>query len=427
MASLSHESNGTWNIRFSLPGDTSRKKITLGGISKKSAAMFRLKIEALIESHITGYAIDPDTAQWVASLSDDLHDRIARSGLLPKREQVAGLTIKQAAEEFYAMRQDVKEETRIKWKQGHGKLQKYLGEDRPMTSVTSVDAEEFEQWLIGNGYAKGTYRKHIAVCKVLWRWAVKRGYASTNVFTGLKSNAVAALDKRFITRAQIEKVIESCPNTQWRLIVALARYGGLRVPSELAPLKWGDVDWERRRLRVTSPKTEHHEGKGERVTPIFPELMPYLQAAFDEAAEGSEHIITTFELRRSTSAYLRKIMRQIIRKAGLTPWPRTFQNLRSSCQTELTQKYGWDVCNWMGNSQAVAQAHYLQASDEVMDRAAGFEADPMGQNLGQSVPVTSGNDQNDQTKNPDFAGVFRSVPVGTYLLVPPLGLEPRTR
>jgi hypothetical protein len=35
--------------------------------------------------------------------------------------------------------------------------------------------------------------------------------------------------------------------------------------------------------RFTVPKTEHHEGKEFRVVPIFPELRPYLNAAWDEA------------------------------------------------------------------------------------------------------------------------------------------------
>jgi hypothetical protein len=32
--------------------------------------------------------------------------------------------------------------------------------------------------------------------------------------------------------ADIERVIEACPNAYWRLLVALARFAGLRTPSE---------------------------------------------------------------------------------------------------------------------------------------------------------------------------------------------------
>src|SRR6266849_6310224 len=49
-------------------------------------------------------------------------------------------------------------------------------------------------------------------------------------------------------------------SAEWRLIFALARFGGLRCPSEFVPLKWEHVDWARNRFWVTSPKTERHQG-----------------------------------------------------------------------------------------------------------------------------------------------------------------------
>ena len=67
----------------------------------------------------------------------------------------------------------------------------------------------------------------------------------------------------------------ACPNTDWRTIVALCRYGGLRCPSEVLTLKWADVDWEHGRFRVHSPKTEHHPGKEVREVPLFPELREF--------------------------------------------------------------------------------------------------------------------------------------------------------
>jgi len=49
-----------------------------------------------------------------------------------------------------------------------------------------------------------------------------------------------------------------------------------------------------------------------------------------------------------------------------------FQNLRSSRETELTQKFPLHVvCAWMGNSQAVAAKHYLQVTDDHFKAAAG--------------------------------------------------------
>jgi integrase len=88
-----------------------------------------------------------------------------------------------------------------------------------------------------------------------------------------------------------EKIIAACADAEWRLIVALARYGGLRTPSETFALTCGVVDWERERIRVPSPKTACHAGRESRMLPLFPELRPHLEAIFDEAKPGTIHVI----------------------------------------------------------------------------------------------------------------------------------------
>jgi integrase len=66
-----------------------------------------------------------------------------------------------------------------------------------------------------------------------------------------------------VTREEAQKVLDACPNAEWRLIFALTHFGGLRIPSELMQLRWGDIDWERGRMTVRSPKTA--DGKGVRL------------------------------------------------------------------------------------------------------------------------------------------------------------------
>jgi Phage integrase family len=178
----------------------------------------------------------------------------------------------------------------------------------------------------------------------------------------------------FVTREDAAKVLAACPDAQWRLLFALSRYGGLRCPSEHLGLKWGDVDWgdgtgKGARITIRSPKTEHHEGGDHRVIPLFPELRPYLQQAFDEAEPGSEFVITRY---RGTNANLRTQLNRIIGRAKVKPWPKLFQNLRSTRQTELAEKYPIHVvCKWIGNSRTVAQDHYLQVTDTHFDSASG--------------------------------------------------------
>lgn len=61
------------------------------------------------------------------------------------------------------------------------------------------------------------------------------------------------------------------------------------------------MDWERNRMSVASPKTEH-SGKTHRVIPRFSMLRLYLKAAFDAAAEGDVHIFPAHYRRRADGA-----------------------------------------------------------------------------------------------------------------------------
>ncbi len=226
-----------------------------------------------------------------------------------------------------------------------------------------------------------------------------------------------------------DKVIEACPDAEWRLIFALSRYGGLRCPSEHLSLQWGEVDWERGRMRVRSPKTEHHVGSESRVIPIFPELKPHLEAVFDEAEDGSKYVITRY---RAISSNLRTQLNRIIRRAGLKPWSKPFQNLRSSRETELAEEFPMHViCGWIGNSQPVAMKHYLQITDEHFERAIKGGAESGAQALRnpmQQPAALSRTESLEQQNTSENAGVLQVCTKGreavrTKRITRP-GLEP---
>jgi integrase len=69
------------------------------------------------------------------------------------------------------------------------------------------------------------------------------------------------------------------------MIIALARLGGLRTPSETLSLRLADLDRERGAMTTIWPKTEG-DGQGQRVVPMFVRLRPYLEEAWETAEEG---------------------------------------------------------------------------------------------------------------------------------------------
>ena len=86
-----------------------------------------------------------------------------------------------------------------------------------------------------------------------------------------------------------------------------------------------------------------------------------------------------------TAVNLRTRLQWIIKRAGLKPWPKLWQNLRSTRETELADQFPAHVAAaWIGNSVAVAVKHYLQVTDEHFEKAA--------QNAAKKVHETARND-----------------------------------
>src|SRR5689334_1164063 len=128
---------------------------------------------------------------------------------------------------------------------------------------------------------------------------------------------------------------------------------------------------------------------------MFAELEPLLLEAFSQAEPGTEYVITRYT---DAGANLRTKLQRIIRRAGLTPWPKLWHNLRASRQTELANLYPIHVvCHWIGNSQEIAQNQYLQVTDAHFAQAVMRpEKSPqqVAQNPAQSAAVSAGNGQN---------------------------------
>lgn len=214
------------------------------------------------------------------------------------------------------------------------------------------------------------------MARTFFKDAIRRKLIDSNPFDGVGRGSTANPDRqRFIDQATIAKVIDACPNAEWRLLVALSRFAGLRVPSEPLLLRWQDIDLPAGRMLVHSPKTEHHAGKATRMVPIFPELRPYLEDAHELAVVGAEFVLPSLRKPGAVTGDWRSVnlgtmFGKIIKRAGLVAWPRAWHNLRSSRQTELTETFPSHVVTaWLGNSERIAEKHYLQVLDSHFDRA----------------------------------------------------------
>jgi len=375
MASLSTDRNGGRRIQFFDRADN-RKAIRLGRIAIRAAESVRGYVDRLESALRTGAPIDAETLRWLANIGGDLHGKLARAGLCePRTAAAVGPTLQEMLDEYIGGRTDLKEITRCRLSDSRRKLLAFFGAKKPVADVTPADADAFRRHLLALGLGDNTIRRQCGRAKQFFRWAVRKRIVAESPFADMKATNVQPNRSRdrFVSRDAANRVLEACPDAQWRLLFALARFAGLRVPSEPLSLHWSDVDWERNRFRIKSPKLEYRgDDKAVRWIPIFPEVKPHLEAVWEAAEPGAEFVITRY---RDTNANLRTQLLRIIGKARVDPWPKLFVNLRASFATELQQRFPIHVCcEWLGHSALISQRHYLQVTDADFDKAAAPES-----------------------------------------------------
>jgi len=433
MASIIDDGNGRKRVSWIIDGK--RKQIRLGEISKKDAETIRGKIAAIVKANAFGVAIDSDLIAWLDGISETLHKRMAAVGLIPSRKQESAgpMTLAAFLDAYIKQRGDMKESTAITYGNVRRNLVEHFGGRKILADIHDGDADGFRLYLLthlkksrkkrskgeqadkspGKKLATNTVNKRCQIAKKIFKAAVRQRLIRSNPFADMRVATVKANRERdhFITAQDAATLIEECPDTQWRLIIALSRFGGLRCPSEHLALRWADINWERGRIVVHSPKTEHRAGGELRIIPIFPELVEPLREAQELYGDKSEFVISRY---RDAGQNLRTQFLKIIKRAGLKPWPRLFHNLRASRQTELMQSFPIHVvCEWLGNSKLIAQEHYLRVNEGDFEKAtnqtrslkSGAKSGaPNDENVSQPIP----DHLSDNEKTPENA-IFSGV------------------
>ena len=372
MATKTTNKDGSFRVRFT-NYNGQRLELRFKKGQSELAETARRNIEQLIQHKISKTAFTNTLATWVSEIPSALHDKLHRYELVGKRAEVenAGISFVDYVQKYIDDRKDTSSKNTIRnHTQCMTRIRKHFG-DTPLADVTIPAAKKFRDKLISQ-LAPATVSREIRRAKQYCAEAVHEKIINTNPFDGIYSRNEDN-DQRmyFVDNAKISQIMAHCPDAEWRLIIAFARYGGLRIPSEINNLKWSDINWSESRMSVPSPKNEKKRGSAYRIVPIFKELKPYLEQAFEQAQTGSEYCIGRY---REPNQNLRTQFGRILRRAGVQQWPKLFVNLRSSRETELNNEFPQHVvCKWLDNTPDVAKKHYLQITDSHFGAAVGHE------------------------------------------------------
>jgi integrase len=272
MASINEDKKG-WRVVF-YDSHRTRKQIRIGKITKRQAQEIMLKIEKIVSAKEINGQLDPSTARWIQNAPDRLYAKLVNAGLAePRQSTQLGKFVSEQINGW----DDAKDSTKRKWESARSHLVDHFGTNKSLRSITAGDADDFRTALLRKKLAENTVRKYCGIAKQFFRAAHRKKLIDTNPFADIVTSVTGNPAKfHFVSESDSQAILTHCPDTQWRMIFALCRYGGLRCPSEVLLLRWADIDWEQKLIRVRSPKTEHHAGRDKRTVPLFPELAAEL-------------------------------------------------------------------------------------------------------------------------------------------------------
>ena len=356
--------------------------------NKKNATHIGRLIEQLIQAAENNRRAPEESLQWAEKLPDKKHNQLASWGIVKRRriqsEIGSSFTISKWFERYITIGKGTRDaETERQLNVVKDTLVRHFGSERTIDTIAKTDAEDFRLWLqtkgriVGNeqepeGLAKNTVRRRLGRCREIFNLAKRRGLIDTNPFEDEAVSVGSNPERQFFVPADwIERCIATLKpfessqmderqREEWRIMLAFARYGGMRS-HETRIQRWEDIDIANRRMIVRSNKTPP-----ERVCPIFPELLPHLMRAREMADSGQEWVVTRYDAKSNIATTFTKI----IKRAGLEVWPKLMQNLRATRETELIAVYPIkDVASWLGNSAPIAMKHYAMTMKSSFERA----------------------------------------------------------
>jgi len=330
------------------------------------------------------------------------HAQLVDSGLLGQRHAPELAYLGKFLEKWFADRAGTKASTVLTWRNAERNLRDFFGADKQLKDITEDDAENFQRSL-----AAATVRKRLAIDKQMLTSARKARLIQSNRFAELKTGSLANRKRQyFVSHEETRKLLDACSNPEWRTLIALARYGALRIPSEIREMKWDDIDWANDCIRVHSTKTEHHENEGERIVPMFPELRQELTVLWKHPESGSVYVLPS--IRHTTNVI--PTLKRIIKRAGLREWPKPRQNMRASRATELETQFGaHKATEWCGHMEKIAEAHYWMVTADDVTKAAAHVSDAHMMQQGvaerENAAQVVAMEESGNEKTPAFAGV----------------------
>ena len=208
-------------------------------------------------------------------------------------------------------------------------LKKYF-KTTPIGKITPYDVKSWRKWrrehvtIRGTKIAKATLNLELSFLKLMFNLAVEWGWLQENPSAKIKRLRGANKRLRYLTQKEVFHLIDCCPSYLKPIIITAVTTGMRR--GEIFNLKWDDIDFENRFIRVVKSKNQES-----RDIPIDEVLQGVLKSLNESRKNGNKYVFGHENGDRRTSVV--RAFKSSLRKAGIEDF--RFHDLRHTAASLL--------------------------------------------------------------------------------------------
>jgi len=242
---------------------------------------------------------------------------------------------------------------------------KEICDPKSLTCITFAMLETFRQARLKAGNKPSTMNKSLRSLQSVLNYAVRRNYLKVNPFTGNRRALWLKEPEptpKVVPYEDYQRLFDACPDDQWRAILTIAYYAGLRR-GEILHLEWSDVDFDSGLLHVANKEGHFTKTRKYRQVPMAPQVVESLKKL--EMGRFKSKYLMTFKHHHFDHIYHR-----ICRAAGLVDDNNyniyKLHDFRVTCATNM-QRQGVPVkvCQRiLGHADMATTAKYYLGADE---------------------------------------------------------------
>ncbi len=357
---IAKESNA-WKYSYTLEGK--QRVIHIGKhVTRTQALEYERVLERLVDCRKKNREPDTATARAVRNLPRNVRASIRKHGLFDASD-CATDNLGDLFNRYEKLKPESCKHDLYVYAKKH-----FLERFKKRQEVVSVTPENLAKY---GEYLLSKRKRPLSPYTVYTEWQCLRGVFEfaleddiirMNPFRKVKAGSAKTGKREYQSRDKVLERLDLCNHPEVRLAVALARFGGLRIPCEIREMKWRDI----------TDRVIHVGGKtGERDVPMF--LI--LRTEIVKLSRVDEYVFPTLRKYKITWVYDR--FRNALLRNGITLWPKLIHSLRANCITD----YAGEGLNQVvldsifGNSAEIRRKHYISLLPDDYERVMSIDFD----------------------------------------------------